>query len=104
MASCAATIVAAASFASCRSESCLTSAAMTPTQPPGVTSGAAIAPPEISSAITVWSSDVLNAAAVAFSASRGIVPEAVDELLRISLGEDRVELAAVGIGNPQDDA
>ena len=30
--------------------------------------------------------------------------QAVDELLRISLGEDRVELAAVGIGNPQDDA
>ena len=104
VASCAATIVAAASFASCRSESCLTSAAMTPTQPPGVTSGAAIAPAEISSAMTVCSSDVLKAAAVAFSASRGIVPEAVDELLRIPLGEDRVELAAVGIGNPQDDA
>jgi hypothetical protein len=48
---------------------------MTPTHPPGVTRGAAIAPDEISSAMTVWSSEVLKAAAVAFSASLGIVPK-----------------------------
>ena len=44
----------------------MTSAAITPTHPPEVTSGAAIAPAEIESETTVCSSDVRNAAAVAF--------------------------------------
>ncbi len=30
--------------------------------------------------------------------------KAVDQLLRIALSEDRVELAAVRVGNPEDDA
>ncbi len=34
----------------------------------------------------------------------GDCAQAVDELLRIPLGEDRVELAAVRVGNPEDDA
>src|SRR5205807_559280 len=74
VASCAATIAAAASFASCCSPRFLTSAAMTPAQPDAATSGAAIAPFDTASALTVWSSAVLNAAAVTFPAARGAGP------------------------------
>ena len=45
-----------------------------------------------------------KAAAVAFGASRGNGAEPRDELSGIPVGHDRVELAAVRVGNPQDDA
>jgi serine protease Do len=64
--SCAATIVAVASFAESLCPSPRISAAITPTQPAVVTSGAAIAPFETASAFTVWRSAVRNADAVAF--------------------------------------
>ncbi len=63
-----------------------------------------MAPFETSSAWTVCRSAVRNAAAVAFCASRGIVPSRVTSCGGIAVGHDRVELAAVRVGNPQDDA
>jgi hypothetical protein len=68
---------AVASFAGSCSPWLRTSAAITPTHPTGVTSGAAIAPLEEEFDLTVWSREVLNASAVAFSASRRIVPSLV---------------------------
>ena len=73
---------------------------MTPSGPDGDSSGAAMAPCETLSALTIWTRPVRNAAAVAFSASRGIVPSRVTRLLGIAVGDHGGELAAIGIRHP----
>ncbi len=102
-ASWAARMVAAARFASSFSVSALTSAARTPTQPPPVTSGRGnravrAAVPEHRLQHPRPEGRGCRILGIARDGA-----EAIDEVLRVSLGQHGGQLAALGIGNPEDD-